>query len=537
MRVFFKHPYALVLLWLVLCPMQVTQGNPFAPLQVAAESKTPQAATRPIAYELQSRFEAEVTGIIWHTERPVAIMNERPVTVGFRLGTAQIAAIRPNAVDITDDGEQVFSLFLNGGLSSNAPFTRVDPNYEHLHLYVDNAACRTVLEALAYQAEKNIVFVGEITTLIRLNMQDVTWQEAMHAVLQSGDCSMTQKGQTLTIQERGETLVTQTFPINHGKSKDLEVSVNKLLSEDGKIGVDERLNALVVTDTSEHLERIQEAIQRLDKKAPQVLIEVLIVNVILNDERKMGVDWQIIGSKGAGESIILTQELNATTLTNPYGAMSFNTVSGDWSFTSLLDFVQTHENVTVLASPKVLVLNNHTATFDAVEEIPYQQLSETSGGGFIGTTAFKDAGVKLQVTPQISDDGYIAMHIEPEQSARVGTFSVDGTDTPVIETRKTTTDLRVKDGQTVIIGGLRKKEPFRKESRIPLLGDIPLLGRLFRQVHVKEADSELGIFITPRVYRDDVPNGGDMELVESKDDLAALWDTKVMNEKDRRSKE
>ncbi len=521
--------------------VQGAASNPFAPLDDVMETANSVGSHGTEAnaqyYAAIAPPQGIVAGILWHRDRPVAIVNDAAVTVGSHLGPMRVTAIQPTAVQLADTTGQLLTWYPHNLLVTETATGSQDPNGECLSVHLDDVSCRTALEALAYQAGLNLVFVGEADERVRLHLQNVTWETALQAVVQAGVCTLTRQGRTLTITDRIESLETETFYLNHGKSTDLEAAVNKLISEQGKVGVDERLNALVVTDTPEYLERIHQALIELDTQAPQVLIEVLIVNVILNDERKMGVDWQVIGSKNAIESLTLTQELNATGLTNPYGAVDFFTVNGDWSFHGLFDFVQSHENVKVLASPKVLVLNNCTATIDAVEEIPYQELSETSGGGVIGTTAFKEAGVKLQVTPQITDDGYILMHILPEQSARVGTYTVDGTDTPIIETRKTETQLRVRDGQTVIIGGLRKKEPFRKESRIPLLGDIPLLGKLFRQVHLQEADSELGVFITPRLYREEVPEDTDLSLVESPDDLATLWQSKVMKSSDRKSKD
>ena len=170
------------------------------------------------------------------------------------------------------------------------------------------------------------------------------------------------------------------------------------------------------------------------------------------------------------------------------------------------------------------MLNNHTATIDSVEEIPYKELSETSAGGSIGTTSFKEAGVKLEVTPQITDDGHIIMHIKPEQSAQVGTFTIEDSETPVIETRKTDTTLRVRDGQTIIIGGLRKSEPSVVESKIPILGDIPFIGVLFRKVDTDQVESELGVFITPHIYIDGKLSAEELRLLESNDANESLFE-------------
>ena len=128
--------------------------------------------------------------------------------------------------------------------------------------------------------------------------------------------------------------------------------------------------------------------------------------------------------------------------------------------------------------------------------------------------SFKEAGIKLEVTPQITSDGYIIMHVMPEQSARTGTFTVAGNDTPIIETRRTDTTLRVRDGQTIIIGGLRRSEPSVVESKVPFFGDIPIIGALFRNIEIDELDSELGVFITPHIFTDGELSEEELELIE-----------------------
>ncbi|MCH8121184.1 MAG: type II secretion system protein GspD [Planctomycetes bacterium] len=313
--------------------------------------------------------------------------------------------------------------------------------------------------------------------------------------------------------EPQDPIVTEVFNLNFANAKDTEKTIAALLSSNGRTGVDDRLNSLIVTDTKSNLELIRQILSKLDVKAPQVMIDVLIVNVKLTDEFKMGIDWAKLGRTRN----FFSQTMNATASENPFGKITFLTTEGDWTFQGLIDFVETNQNVKIMANPKVLVLNNHTATINAVEEIPYKELSETSAGGSIGTVSFKEAGIKLEVTPQITDDGYIIMHIKPEQSARTGTFTVEGNDTPIIETRKTETTLRVRDGQTIIIGGLRRSEPSVVESKVPILGDIPLIGGLFRKIDHDEMVSELGIFITPHIYTDGKLSKEELELIEKTD--------------------
>lgn len=311
------------------------------------------------------------------------------------------------------------------------------------------------------------------------------------------------------IPETEDPIATEVFRLNFANAKDIEKTITALLASGGRVGVDDRLNSIVVTGTKSNLEQIRQTISKLDVKAPQVMIEVLIVNVKLTDEWKMGVDWTKLGTSRD----FFSQGLSATT-SSPFGKVTFSTSGGDWSFQGLVNFIETNQDFRIMANPKVLVLNNHTATIDSVEEIPYQEVSESSFGGSIGSVSFKEAGIKLEVTPQITSDGYIIMHIKPEQSAKTGTFKVAGNDTPIIETRRTDTTLRVRDGQTIIIGGLRRSEPSVVVSKVPILGDIPLIGMLFRNIDKDDMDSELGVFITPHIFTDGELSEEELELIE-----------------------
>jgi type IV pilus assembly protein PilQ len=325
---------------------------------------------------------------------------------------------------------------------------------------------------------------------------------------------------TPTRSELIETRATEVFNLNFANAKQMEKTVSNLVSSGGKVGIDEGLNSIVVTDTTANLEQIRQAVGKLDVKAPQVMIEALIVNVKLTDELKMGIDWTKLGTS----TNYLTQGLSITGNSNPYGKVTFSTTSGNWNFQGLIDFIETNKDVRILANPKVLVLNNRTATIKTVKEIPYRELSETSGGGKIGTTAFKEAGVSLEVTPQITNDGYIIMTIKPEQSAQIDTFIIENSETPVIELRKTSTTLCVKDGQTIIIGGLRERQPSVQESKIPILGDIPLIGVLFRKVYTDLIESELGVFITPHIYTDGELSADELKLIEKGKEKKSLYE-------------
>jgi len=164
---------------------------------------------------------------------------------------------------------------------------------------------------------------------------------------------------------------------------------------------------------------------------------------------------------------------------------------------------QNKTNAKLLANPRVLVLDNQKAVIKIVSEIPYIELTETSGGGSMGTTSFREIGVTLEVTPHLTRDEMIRLHLKPEFSVQTGTVDVGTTSAqypqPVVDRREADTTLLIKSGQTVVLGGLRKKDVTKQINKVPLLGDLPILGLLFRFEGEDTVTSELVVFVTPRI--------------------------------------
>ena len=154
----------------------------------------------------------------------------------------------------------------------------------------------------------------------------------------------------------------------------------------------------------------------------------------------------------------------------------------------------------ILANPKTLVVSGQTATIKAVEEIPYQEVTDTAAGGAgaLTSTQFKDVGVSLTVGVTVTDDNDIFLSVSTEQNARTGD-SAGGI--PVVDTRKANTSLLLKDGQIVVIGGLRRDEKTKQISQVPFLGDLPLIGLLFKSTNLITTKSELVVLLSPRLHR------------------------------------
>ncbi len=373
---------------------------------------------------------------------------------------------------------------------------------------VVDADIRDVLRSLAYQSGANLILTPGVAGRITMHLESVTWEEALEAALQAGGFVQERRKEFIRVLtpaqlqaererlERERRPTTEIFFFNNAEVQRCSDAFKGLLSSTGKLNIDERLNALVVTDFPENIEAFRQAAAELDAKAPQVMIQALIVDVRLTDDLRLGVDWDAIFSDGK-VGLIGFQNLSEAAGVGRGGSITFTYVSRHWDVTAMMDFLQHQEGVDILADPKILVLDGERASIEIIEEIPYQELTQTAEGGQIGTTSFKEVGVKLRVTPRITDDGFITMHIEPEQSAATA-VSIGGV--PVIETRKADTTLRVKNNQTIVIGGLRRRGTTQTEDKIPILGDIPLLGFLFRHRLTTETERELTVFITPSIF-------------------------------------
>jgi general secretion pathway protein D len=162
----------------------------------------------------------------------------------------------------------------------------------------------------------------------------------------------------------------------------------------------------------------------------------------------------------------------------------------------------------LLANPRVLVLDNEKASIKIISEIPYQELTESALGGSIGTTAFREVGVELEVTPHLTREDIVRLRLKPKFSVVTGEVTVAGVGVsypqPVVDRREADTTLLIRNGQTVVLGGLRKKEVTKQINKVPLLGDLPLVGLLFRFTGEDTVTSELVVFITPRIVEQPV---------------------------------
>ncbi len=360
-----------------------------------------------------------------------------------------------------------------------------------------------------------LLALGIISTTLHANLAAEPTQEIGRenpfAALESDNSES--KPVPMTIQpEETPDLAMETVVLKFLDATSLRTVLDRMVTPYGAVAVNEANNSVVVCDTLANLPKVLAEIQKADRTPQQVLIEVVILDVQLRDNQEIGINWDLLSHDNY--DVIYRQNLTSSRLGSTIedidtvgNATAFNTVGfgGDFSVISgtvrhVLHAIQQNRDVDILASPRALVVSGQTATIKAVEEIPYEEVIDTAAGGAaaLTSTQFKEVGVNLEVKATITDGNNIFLTVDTEQNART---SMSAGGVPVVDTRRATTSLLLKDGQIVVFGGLRREEKTNETSQIPLLGDLPVVGLLFRSTEVTVHRSELVVLLSPHIDR------------------------------------
>lgn len=319
-----------------------------------------------------------------------------------------------------------------------------------------------------------------------------------------------------------EKVFVETVSLKFLDAESLMAALQQMSSPYGTVTADKNTNSLIISDTKDNLSRIMSEIERADKTPRQIMVEVVIVDVQLSDDTEIGINWDLLSDNRyhIGYRQNFTTRLGSTieNADNIGNATAFNTtgVGGDFSVISgtirhVVGMLQQKRDVEILASPRVMMVSGQSASIKAVEEVPYSEVSDTAAGGAgaITSTKFKEVGITLEVSATITDGNNILLTLDTQQSVET---SQSETGVPVLDTRQADTSLMLQDGQIVIMGGLRRQEKTRQVNQIPILGDIPLLGFLFKYTKTVVNNTELIVFISPHIYREEEPISGDAML-------------------------
>ncbi len=321
------------------------------------------------------------------------------------------------------------------------------------------------------------------------------------------------------IREIDVPRMTKVFDLTYAKAEDLSERINLILTPTvGSMRFDKRTNKISVTDVPDKIREIGQMISAFDVKEEQVAIEAKIVQVILSDQFQMGVDWQTILE--SAHDFKLDSNFDILGSTQKHGRMSIGTLTDD-NYHAMIEALETFGKTENLSNPHIMAINNQEAKILIGSSQPYVTSTTTTPSSGPTTTAetvnFIEVGVKLYVTPTVHKDGFITLKIKPEVSAVTRNVTTSNNNTiPVVETSEAETTVLVKDGVTIVIGGLIKDEKINTDSRIPVLGSIPLIGGAFRNKDHLTRKTELVIFLTPRIVSGGIPTEQNIAKTRSK---------------------
>jgi type IV pilus assembly protein PilQ len=431
---------------------------------------------------------------------------------------------------------------------------------QRLTLNFQDIETRAVLQLLAETSGRNIVVSDTVQGNVTLRLRNVPWDQALDIVMTTKGLDMRENGNVIIVAPASEIAARETadleakqaiqeleplysefLQVNYAKASDLASLIggssggsgvsNSLLSERGSVGIDERTNTLLIQDTADNLQDIRRLVRTLDVPIRQVLIEARIV--VVNDDfsHELGVRFggtaykenssdgaTVISGTGAGTDTMINSVLEnladtgtiypieLPTLTNRYnvnvpvsspaGRFSLAVLETEYLVDLELTALESEGRGEIVSTPRVITANQKEARIEQGVEIPYQE-SASSGAT---TTQFKKAVLALTVTPQITPDDNIIMDLLVSKD-NVGelTPSATGGLVPSIDTRAVETQVLVRDGQTVVLGGIYETERRETVTKVPVLGDLPGLGVLFRSNTELSNKAELLIFVTPRI--------------------------------------
>ncbi|RQO69288.1 type IV pilus secretin PilQ [Aquitalea sp. FJL05] len=426
------------------------------------------------------------------------------------------------------------------------------PQYkgDKLSLNFQNIEVRTVLQVIAEFTGLNIVTSDSVSGNITLRLKDVPWDQALDLILQTKGLDQRRNGNIINIAPREELLArdkqvlegkqqltalepvrSETFVLRYRSAEDFKkildgssttsgannTAANGLLSSRGSALIDPKTNTLIINDTQSVIDKIRDLVTKTDIPVKQVLIEARIVEATDDWSKSLGVKLSVARA-GSGFSLggtvadaITSHNIGtgSTTGTIPLNSgvnlglsgtyNSIGAVFGAGSRAAIgleLDAMETGDKGKVLANPRIMTADRVEASIEQGTEIPYQEASSSGAT----SVSFKKANLSLKVTPQITPDNRVLMEIQINKDTVSSTLIVNST--PAIDTKVVKTQVMVENGGTVVIGGIYQQTLDNTTNKVPLLGDIPFLGALFRSRVEKNNRTELLVFITPRVVED-----------------------------------
>lgn len=382
--------------------------------------------------------------------------------------------------------------------------------------YVDfnckNEDVVNIIRLFAEQYSLNIIISPNVRGALTMKLQNVTLESAFEEILATSNAYMVEKNNIIHIYARGENpdekeledaYITEIFEPSYVESAQLREVLTPFQSPDGRIQLfkdtrpgSEKPMMLIITDRPERIEVMRKLIEKLDVETRQVLIQAKIVETSLSNNELLGVDWSI-GAELDGPPFKFDSEYASG------GKIKFGTLSLQ-QFGAVLERLSTAGKTNLLSDMSIATIDGAPAFIHVGEQIPVGVTTVGTGGGggvVLGTTGIQnfEVGIRLSVTPHILNDDTIRMDVSPEISSVKGFTSLGGgggSSAPITNRRTADTNIMVRSGETIVIGGLVQDSITETRSKVPILGDLPVVGSWFRHKNTSKEKTDLIIFIT-----------------------------------------
>ncbi len=412
------------------------------------------------------------------------------------------------------------------------------------------ADIRTVLAYIAEVSGVDIVPAPDVKGIVDLKLTNKPWKVALDIILRNYGFAYEREGDIIRVVTveglKQEELATQAFGLNYGKAKDVVTSIKDIVSDRGKVMYDERTNTVLVTDIPTNIYKIGQVIERLDRKTAQVIIEARVIETVLDDTEKLGIDWNVKFSvsgakrpttlpfnqfaKEGGPYFPQVQIANPTASSATGSVVTSTTASEfpssaegvfafpfaakdqftfgtlDFSeFKAVLEMIKSRSNTEIVSNPRIATLNNNEALINVGQTLNLPKYERNATTGKMEITGYQaiDLGIILTVTPHINEKAEIVVDLAPQIRDLLRYDTLDrasGIVAPVFSSRQAKTQVMIKDGDTIFIGGLIKENDVDTKKKLPFLGDmfgdIPYFGLLFTKKETVKQKTELIFFIT-----------------------------------------
>lgn len=357
----------------------------------------------------------------------------------------------------------------------------------NLSFRLKDADIKNVLQIFARQLGINIVAGEGVSGKVSFSFTNVRPREGLESVLRAKGFDWFQEGDTLVVTSKK---TVRTYLLEYANAKEVKEAMDLLMEGGDSVSALESYNAIMVKASTENINRIEKTIRDLDTPPSQVLIEARIVEVKWSDTGDAGVDLSYTRPQDSNDWAETKNFAGRKTDTGARGFFAHAITSNVEAFLSAL---QTQTGFNLISAPRITTLNHKKASILIGGKLGYKTAVITDTGT-VYTVNFLTTGTELKLTPHISETGFIRMEIEPKISE--GSVTAD---TPVESTTETKNEVLVKDGQTIVIGGLVKNYETQTDYGIPILMNIPILGGIFRKTTISNEKRELMVIVTPHI--------------------------------------